>query len=63
MKKQILKLGKILEKPEQKMIHGGSEEHCLAETVADDCPPDHWCDESIRECIPCGVQGWGFGCS
>mgnify|MGYP006939817721 CR=1 FL=1 len=40
MKKQILNIGKVLNKVEQKVINGGRPNEC---TSNGECPPGGWC--------------------
>ena len=44
MKKQILNLGKALNKAEQRLIHGGiANDECGSDM---DCDPGFWCDST-----------------
>ena len=61
MKKQILNLGKALNKAEQKQINGGYAPECLSD---EDCDQDSHCDLSKALCINPNTdpEDDNFGC-
>jgi len=58
MKKSILKIGKALNKAEQKQINGGYERECLDQ---EDCDPGYLCHvpSGICESVEFCQQLWG----
>jgi hypothetical protein len=51
MKKQILNLGKALNKAEQKLIKGGYDYIPCSGTSCNTCPTERFCNGS--HCVPC----------
>ena len=53
MKKQILNLGKALNKAEQRNVFGGYEAECESDF---DCMSGMWCNEDVCRAVCNGIQ-------